>query len=145
MFIYYFLIYATCILSFAVVVHYSIYLKTYKLSIVLLTLIAFLSMQMFFAIENIKGQPSYVLPQDFKVLYWIEAKPVIYMWIAEENREYPYTVIIPWSREASEKLSESESSIANSTLMGKHDGQSGLADSIEFYELPLNQILPKQE
>lgn len=145
MFVYYFLIFATCILTFTTIVYYALYLKEYKFSSFLLTTIAaILTINMIFAIENIKGQPSEVIPDDFKVIYWIEANPIIYLWITEDSRNYPYTLIIPWSRETAQQLSESEESIRNGLLGGTVEKQSGLFESIEFYEMPPNQVLPKE-
>jgi hypothetical protein len=91
------------------------------------------------------------LKNEFKFISYIEDKDknVIYIWIYDEEKKLPINILIPWTKNDSEKLRNASKSRANGktvkgTFRNKGLGVDHDSGSLnDMREFALNEILKK--
>ena len=114
---YYLLLYST-IISFVLTGFFAYYSKRFVTATIITTLLAIGAVINYHLLDEIKSMPLDNYSDKFTIVSYIEDKPEIFLWILEETRDYPVTVVIPWTEEDAEKLAENKDEIEQNGLEG---------------------------
>lgn len=116
--------------------------KWWKFIFLLIPFVLILVFKLWLAVEYIKSAPTDVIPDKFTLIYSIEAqKKYIYIWALEEGKDYPTTIVIPWSEKASKELSQAKQKDQKGIRMVRDKNQNRKngdpIDELKFYNFNL--------
>jgi hypothetical protein len=116
--------------------------KWWKFIFILIPISLFLVYKLWFAIEYIKTAPTTKMPDKFTFIHSIEKqKKHIFIWGIEEGKDYPITVVIPWSEKASKEVEKAKRGVREGRAMARNKAQereNGTpSDEFKFYEFRL--------
>lgn len=137
MFWFYIILFSISVISILITVYYSIKISDAKFAVFAITLIGILSIAQWNVIDYIKSQPLEIYVDDFVVMAYEEARPHIYIWGYMEGRQYPVTLMIPWTQETMQELSGSDEEISEGRIAIRwtHEGGPEIYDFIEHNPL----------
>ena len=113
--------------------------RWWKFIFVLIPVVLFLVYKLWQTVEYIKTAPVERMPDKYTFIHSIEKqKKFIYIWAIEEGKDYPITIVIPWSEKASKEVEKAKRGVREGRRMmrdKKQDGENGtLVDEFKFYE-----------
>ena len=131
---FYFILFSLAAIIFALAIYLSTTTKSYYLSIVVITLSVFLLFLNWNNLNQIRSEPLTYLSDTFIILKHLETKDYIYLWVVNEEYDYPITVVIPWDDETAEALREAEEEIEQlGGIEAELDGNNFNPGQLELY------------
>ena len=121
--------------------------RWWKFIFILIPIVLFLVFKLWYAIEYIKTAPIDRVPDKFTFIHSIEKqKKVIYIWAIEEGKDYPITIVIPWTEKASKEVEKAKRGVREGRRMERskqQDKETGTpTDEFKFYEFrPMQHYL----
>lgn len=121
--------------------------RWWKFLFILIPVVLFLVFKIWYAVEYIKTAPLAKMPDKYTFIHSIEKqKKHIYIWAIEDGKDYPITIVIPWSEKASKEVEKAKRGVREGRKMErdkKQDQETGTpVDEFKFYELRIgNQYL----
>ena len=122
--------------------------RWWKFIFILIPVVLFLVYKLWQTVEYIKTAPSERMPDKYTFIHSIEKqKKVIYIWMIEDGKDYPTTVVIPWSEKASKEVEKAKRGVREGRRMErdkKKEGENGIpVDEFKFYEFQLSKQYQK--
>lgn len=122
--------------------------RWWKFLFILIPLVLFVVFKLWYAIEYIKTAPTEKLPNKFTFITSIEKqKKHIYIWAIEEGKDYPITIVIPWTEKASKEVESAKRGVREGRRMtfskDKNRENNTPTDELKFYEFQLSSQYPK--
>lgn len=113
--------------------------KWWKFIFILIPLVLFLVFKLWYAIEYIKTAPTEKMPDKYMFIHSIEKqKKWIYIWAMEDGKDYPITLVIPWTEKASKEVEKAKRGVREGRKMMRSKEQdkesSTPTDELKFYE-----------
>lgn len=117
--------------------------RWWKFLFILIPLVLFVVFKLWYAIEYIKTAPTEKLPNKFTFITSIEKqKKYIYIWAIEEGKDYPITIVIPWTEKASKEVESAKRGVREGRRMTfskeKNRENNTPTDELKFYEFQLS-------
>lgn len=113
--------------------------RWWKFIFVLIPIVLFLVYQLWQTVEYIKTAPIERMPDKYTFIHSIEKqKKFIYIWAIEEGKDYPITIVIPWSEKASKEVEKAKRGVREGRRMIRDKSQDKNSatptDEFKFYE-----------
>lgn len=144
MFIFYYILFFTTVSSLVLTAFFAYYSRRYVSTLVITTLIAIGAFMNYQVLNEIKGMPKKEYSDKFTVISYMEDKPDIFLWILSENRDYPVTVVIPWTEEDAKKLAENKAQIEGQGMEGAlKPSNQNYGGVLEIYDFDYTKTIPK--
>lgn len=118
--------------------------KWWKFIFILIPIVLFLVYKLWYTIEYIKTAPTEKMPDKYTFLHSVEKqKKNIYIWAVEDGKEYPITIVIPWSEKASKEIEKAKRGVREGRRMVRDKVQeknNGTPiDEFKFYEFQMSK------
>lgn len=122
--------------------------KWWKFIFILIPIVLFLVFKLWYAIEYIKTAPTEKIPDKYTFIHSIEKqKKFIFIWVVEDGKDYPITIVIPWSEKASKEAEQAKRGVREGRKMGRDKSKEKDQtpyDEFKVYELQMGSRYLKQ-
>lgn len=106
---------------------------------IVIPVVLFLVFKLWMTINYLKSAPTETMPDKYTFIHSVEKqKKFIYIWAVEEGKEYPITIVIPWTEKASKEVEKAKRGVREGRRMVRDKQQdqhnNTPYDELKFYE-----------